>query len=179
MQLYLVTNTIDGTMYVGKTVKTIATRWSEHKSHAKRGANTHLHRAIRKYGAQAFIVEPLVLLKEDFTDDVSLNDGERLMIRLLRKSSRLYNLTNGGDGTSGLVQSAEHRRKKNDAVSRAMTGRRKAYCKYGHPRTSDNVSDSGKCLACQKIHNVRYTHIRHHVNRGIVNPTCPLCRHER
>jgi NUMOD3 motif len=44
-----------------------------------------------------------------------LNDGERLMIRLLRKSSRLYNLTDGGDGVSGVVVSEETRRKMGDA----------------------------------------------------------------
>ena len=100
LNLYLITNTIDGTMYVGKTSRTVDVRWLEHLRSAKRGSS-HLHRAIRKHGANNFTVEPLILLEQDlekeFTDENSLNDGEKLMIRLLRVNCRLYNLTDGGD----------------------------------------------------------------------------------
>jgi group I intron endonuclease len=111
MNIYLVRNSITDVFYVGKTIQTIAARWSKHLSDAKRGSSTHLHRAIRKYGADAFVVDPLVLVGDDIIDEQSLNDAERLMIRLLRKSSRLYNLTDGGEGTSGWAQSQETRRK--------------------------------------------------------------------
>src|SRR5712664_398748 len=111
MNLYLVTNTIDGTMYVGKTTKTIEQRWLKHLSDARRGAATHMHRAIRKYGVENFVIDPLVLTEPDFTDEQSLNDGERLMIRLLRINCRLYNLTDGGEGMSGFRHSENTRRR--------------------------------------------------------------------
>lgn len=113
MQLYLVTNLIDGTMYVGKTIRPIEKRWMNHLSAARHGSSTHLHNAIRKYGAGAFVVDPLILSDEDFTDDQSLNDGERLMIRLLRVNCKLYNLTDGGEGLSN--PSKETRRKMSEA----------------------------------------------------------------
>jgi group I intron endonuclease len=112
MNLYLVTNLLDGSLYVGKTSKEINIRWSKHLNAAEHGSPTHLHRAIRKYGVEAFTVEPLILLESDFTDDESLNDGERLMIRLLRVNCKLYNLTDGGDGVSN--PSAEIRKKIGD-----------------------------------------------------------------
>lgn len=120
MNLYLVTNTIDNTLYVGKTTQTIANRWLRHLSDARlEKYNSHLHRAIRKYGTDAFTVEPLILLESDFVDENSLNDGERLMIRLLRVNCRLYNLTEGGEGISGFKHTKETRRK----ISKAKRGK--------------------------------------------------------
>jgi group I intron endonuclease len=115
MELYLVTNILDGTMYVGKTAGTIKRRWQGHLTNARCGSTTHLHNAIRKYGAENFTIEPLTLLDQDFTDEQGLNEGERLMIRLLRVNCRLYNLTDGGEGVSGWTPSQETRRKISDA----------------------------------------------------------------
>jgi len=50
LNLYLVRNLIDGSMYVGKTIKTIRRRWQNHLAAAERGRiNTYLANAIRKY----------------------------------------------------------------------------------------------------------------------------------
>jgi len=109
MNLYLITNTSDGTMYVGKTTQTIAKRWSAHLAVARRGVNTHLYRALRKYGVENFTIDPLILIEDDFADEAQLNDGERLMIRLLRVNCRLYNETSGGDGLSNPSQEVRKR----------------------------------------------------------------------
>ena len=140
MHLYLVTNIIDGTMYVGKTARTIADRWNDHLSRVRRGSEFHLHRAIRKYGVENFTIEPLVLLESDFSDEVSLNDGERLMIRLLRKSSRLYNLTDGGEGASGWIPSDETRHKMREAhKGKTFTGEHRR--KIGDAQRGKQVSE--------------------------------------
>jgi len=206
LNLYLVRNVLDGTMYVGKTVHTIRQRWWKHLSLARTGSNLHLHRAIRKYGAENFVVDPLVI-DQDFTDDQSLNDGERLMIRLLRINCRLYNITDGGDGVSGHTHSEETRRK----ISEVQTGRilseehrRKisafqkskilsdeTRCKISvaaKNRTEEHrrklgAANRGKVMseeARRKMSKARSTpessYTRWHVNRGIVNPTCSLCQ---
>src|ERR1039458_9338326 len=64
---------------------------------------------MRKYDVENFVIEPLVLLDEDFTDEASLSAGEMKMIRLLRINCELYNLTDGGDGL--VNPSIETRRK--------------------------------------------------------------------
>jgi group I intron endonuclease len=110
MQGYLVTNLIDGTLYVGKTVQPIAHRWRRHLNDAKRQAYaSHLHAAIRKYGAETFTIVPLLPSEYDITSEEELNAFETEMIRALRNNCRLYNLTDGGDGCSGRVVSEESR----------------------------------------------------------------------
>ena len=57
--LYLIRNVLEGgSLYVGKTTGTIQTRWAKHKSDARRGSSTHMARAIRKYGPEAFVIDP-------------------------------------------------------------------------------------------------------------------------
>ena len=55
--IYCITNTINGKKYIGQTVKTIGERWNGHKTQARCGAETCLHRAMRKYGFAVFTVE--------------------------------------------------------------------------------------------------------------------------
>src|ERR1039458_1293248 len=99
--LYLATCLVTGDRYVGRTTQTIARRWSRHKADARSTSQTHLHRAMRKYGVENFIIEPLILFDEDFSSEPELNAAEIRMIRLLRINCTLYNLTDGGEGTTG------------------------------------------------------------------------------
>src|SRR5713101_3223654 len=105
--LYLITNTVTGQQYVGKTTRDIRTRWKEHLKDAK--VNRHqyrLHRAIRKYGAGSFTVETIHTLAQDAA---SLNQWEVFYIEALRVAGKLYNMTTGGEGVSGIVPSAKSR----------------------------------------------------------------------
>jgi len=113
--IYLITNLLDDTRYVGKTIRSLETRWGAHLGAAKRGSKYHLHRALRKYGAEHFVIEPLILLNEDLTDEAGLNAAEVKMIRLLRVNCELYNICDGGEGASGRIPSIEHRRHLSEA----------------------------------------------------------------
>jgi group I intron endonuclease len=58
--VYLVHNRVNGKVYIGQTMRSLATRWSEHKSDAIRNCGEMvLHHAIRKYGPEAFEVRVL------------------------------------------------------------------------------------------------------------------------
>lgn len=60
--IYMVTNNITGKRYVGKTSTTVDDRWKGHVSEASRNlSNSALHKAINKYGQDAFSLT--VLLK--------------------------------------------------------------------------------------------------------------------
>jgi group I intron endonuclease len=92
--VYVVTNTINGHQYVGVTRFSPEHRWSGHVDTARRRPKSYLHRAISKYGADAFRVESLAsCLTRDTSGDV-----ERQIIQRIRPH---YNQTNGGEVTTG------------------------------------------------------------------------------
>lgn len=94
--LYLVTNTINGKHYIGKTYNSVSSRWSQHLRDAKKQAykDRPLYRAINKHGAEAFKVELLATIEEDL-----LEVAEQEAITAYDSYGRSgYNATRGGDG---------------------------------------------------------------------------------
>lgn len=91
MFIYKITNTTNGDFYIGKTTKTLTERLSRHHYNTRYGAETHLSRAIRKYGAENFIIESL----ESQVPESKLNERE---IYWISKLNPQYNMTPGGDG---------------------------------------------------------------------------------
>ena len=84
--IYLITNKINNNSYIGKTTQTTDLRWYRHRKAAEYGSNTHLHKAIRKYGVDSFVIE---FLSE------GLDDEEVQLISLMCPE---YNMTAGGEG---------------------------------------------------------------------------------
>lgn len=115
--VYLATNTINGKLYVGVTTSCMKARWQAHINEAKLKARWILHKAIVKYGADAFTISLLELC-----DNANcLNEAEIRWIAELRSNVRArgYNMTIGGGGTSGHRMTAESR----DRMSAAQKGR--------------------------------------------------------
>lgn len=54
MIIYKITNMINGNVYIGQTVRTLKSRIAGHKSKFLSGVDTHLYRAMRKYGWDNF-----------------------------------------------------------------------------------------------------------------------------
>jgi group I intron endonuclease len=98
MVVYLITNIVNGKRYVGKTVRTLDVRWRAHLSQMRRQENSALHRALLKYGPDVF--ERRVISQALNTE--VLAQLETFWIRELRtKTPNGYNLTDGGEGSSG------------------------------------------------------------------------------
>ena len=97
--VYIATCLPTGKYYIGKTVKPLTYRWSEHKHAANTAADQcpRLHRAMRKYGSDTFVVESL----SESSDKQALVELEKLWIILLDARAIGMNLTSGGDGTPG------------------------------------------------------------------------------
>jgi group I intron endonuclease len=96
-RIYLITCAINNKIYVGKTCWSIANRWSNHISCAKRGDDVHFYRAILKYGPENFSLKEL-----DCTEsEQQANWLESFYIGLLKSYDRKigYNSTMGGDGS--------------------------------------------------------------------------------
>lgn len=96
MKLYLIENTVNNKKYIGQTTSSVSTRWVKHLSAARRGANTVIARAIRKYGKQNFTIRELMPAAE--FSRFSLDLFERFFIRILGTTNDRYgyNKTNGG-----------------------------------------------------------------------------------
>lgn len=99
-EVYLATNVINGKIYVGKTSFGKENRWRGHVSEAKKGERSRLNYAILKHGEENFFV---TFLEEARTEE---ENGilERIWIFLLgsKNPSIGYNMTDGGEGSSGL-----------------------------------------------------------------------------
>ena len=97
MVIYKVTNLINNTVYIGKTIQTIKDRKADHLYRAKSGKVTYFYNALRKYGKDNFHWEILV----ETDSESKLNIMEKFYIMMYRKMGNTYNMTDGGDGNSG------------------------------------------------------------------------------
>lgn len=96
MYIYKITNTITGQHYIGQTINEPMVRWKTHKKELTNGYhhNQYLQNAWNKYGADAFVFEPIGLARHQ----IELNELEDVFIKYYN-SMRLhgYNLKTGGD----------------------------------------------------------------------------------
>lgn len=93
--IYKITNNINDKVYIGKTIRDIQERFSEHCRDSKkdRYKNRPLYRAMNKYGIENFSIE---LIEE--TDNPE--EREIYWIKKYNSYSNGYNATIGGDGKS-------------------------------------------------------------------------------
>lgn len=106
--IYVRPNLINGKKYVGQaTTKRFKARQTEWKCLTQEYAGPAINRARAKYGIDNFGFE---ILKE--CDDKELDFWEKYYIKELNTRVPYgYNLTDGGDGTTGYTHSAETKRK--------------------------------------------------------------------
>lgn len=92
MIVYEATNKKNGKVYVGLTTQNLDVRKSQHLRSAKSGSNIHFHKALRKYGEDAF--EWSVVFLCDSKE--SMYEKEKLAIALYDQE-QLYNKSAGGE----------------------------------------------------------------------------------
>lgn len=114
---YLITNKVTGKKYVG-VAKNTAKRWRQHVSNARSARlNSALHQAILKHGEDNFEFE--VIACSTSREDIAKTECA-LIAQYACKAPNGYNLTNGGDGLSGLAKTPEHKAK----IGNANRGRK-------------------------------------------------------
>ena len=125
MEIYKITNLVNGKCYIGQTVTTFNERYNfagkgiervlaylemrEAKSNAyskKLYYNDHLLKAIRKYGTNNFTVE--IIDKAQDIDE--LNEKEMYWIKYYKAYEKGYNQCKGGNGNHGYIPSEETRK---------------------------------------------------------------------
>lgn len=95
MIVYIAQNQINSKIYIGKTEATLEERWRLHLVAVKQNSQYAFHRAIRKYGVDAFLVCPL-------SSATSVEELAQLEIYYIAKfhsteSDHGYNMTAGGE----------------------------------------------------------------------------------
>lgn len=92
--IYLISNDINNKPYIGKTVTTVAERYSKHKYDTTHYKDTcAIHHAMKKYGFEHFKV-----LELEKCDNEILAEREKYWISYYDAYENGYNLTPGGDG---------------------------------------------------------------------------------
>lgn len=92
--IYKITNTLNQKSYIGKTERTIAIRWQEHKRHYQSLPDIPLYKAFNKYGIENFIIEQI-----EQCDSNIINEREQYWIKFYNTYQDGYNATLGGDGS--------------------------------------------------------------------------------
>ena len=90
--IYKIRNLKSEKVYVGKTSKSIKTRFREHISESETGSQRFLCRAIRKYGKENFEVH----LLEECPEEISFEREKHWIKELACLNPMGYNMTPGG-----------------------------------------------------------------------------------
>jgi len=123
--IYLVTNTTNGKQYVGFTTQLIQ-RMQRHSGYQKDTMDDHFHRAIRKYGWDAFDVD--VIFEHDDAE-FTLTVMEPYYIQWYNTYENGYNSDLGGRGCLGYKHTNAHRK----YMSKKYSGPGNPF--YGHKLT--------------------------------------------
>jgi len=98
----------NGKAYIGITKNTASHRFSQHVKFAREGKRMcAVHHAIIKYGSDIVNVDILAMAEWSYLTELEV----RAIAAFNTRYPNGYNLTDGGEGTSGVVRSAETRLK--------------------------------------------------------------------
>lgn len=124
MFIYVVWNTRNGKLYIGKTRGSVAKRWTAHVKAAEKGSKLCFHAAIRKYGIESFRVALLSSFASSVED---LNNQECYFIGKYRTYPPTlgygYNLSPGGDGGAVVAKFKKITDATREKMSAAKRGR--------------------------------------------------------
>ena len=149
---------INDKVYIGQTVKNVKKRFIHHCSDARKGSNTHLHRAMRKYGVENFHIIEIEKVVADNIQSLNskLNERETFYINQYNSMDNGYNLTLGGDGMLGYKHTEIQKKKLSDAwdddrkdkMSKRVSGINNP--QYGKKRPEISKRMSGANNHCSK-----------------------------
>jgi len=155
-----------GGRYVGLARNGWRVRWNAHVCEARRGSPAAFHRAIRKYGPDAFTHEVL----ERMTTEAGAKRAEQLWIRELGTRAHGYNETDGGDGVHGLSERARlaigdrHRGKVVSLKTRALMSAQRLGVRRG-PHSAEHRARISAAHVGKKLSEVTREKLRQ-VNTG-------------
>ena len=114
--IYKITCSKSNKIYIGKSTVPIEQRWHRHVKDA-RTLDTHLARAIRLYGENAFNIEVIDTCEEN---QEILNDREKYWIAFYDAYNTGYNETKGGEGGNTCSKKSMEEMEKKTILSSQM-----------------------------------------------------------
>lgn len=146
--IYKITNIINNKVYIGKTITSVAERFSKHKYDAiNKIDNSYIHNAMRKYGLENFVVQTL-----EECSELELSEKERFWINFYQSydnPKKGYNLTPGGEGNpkyeKALIQELWFKGYNQTEISNMVGCHRKTVLKYLLEISSKEERTSKKC----------------------------------
>lgn len=151
--VYKITNRINNKIYIGKTCnKNPFNRWARHLNTAKYKTTTNhtyqlVHKAINKYGKENFTFE---VIERCDVEETGL-ERERFWIEYYKSNVYKYgnefgyNLTEGGDGSSGFKHSEDSKLKMSQTRKGTRLGIENTfYGKHHSQKTKQLIRDANK-----------------------------------
>jgi len=142
MQIYEVTNNINGKIYIGRTTKSLSKRWYYHLWKAKNEPNSkiYFYRALRKYGEVNLKKRTLC-----FVNSLEeLYELEKFVISgyvLLHGKTNIYNTVYGGDGCESKLKGKTYEDIHGEIRGKELREIRSASLK-GKPKSPEQVRKS-------------------------------------
>lgn len=137
--VYKITNLINDKIYIGKA-SDIRKRWNAHKTAARLQDPkdfTIIHRALRKYGFDNFQIEEL---SNHETEKEALEQEIYIIEKLQSRNRNVgYNITAGGEGTTGLKLSQESKNKMRKAKKDKFIGEKNPFYGKHHSKKTKNL----------------------------------------
>lgn len=159
--IYKITNIKTRKVYIGKTTKSLNDRLQGHINNADKGNNFKLSLAIRKYGKENFIIEPI-----DFAETRDeLNEKEVYYISEYKSLEDGYNMTIGGEGGNTYIDKSDEEmktisekistalRKNNGNHGQFVGPKNGMYGKHQTPEAKEKISKASKGRKFSKEHN--------------------------
>ena len=169
--IYKITNRTNNKIYIGKTLN-VSKRFLTHIRIANGGKTkykqfSYIHQAIKKYGKENFATETV----DQYDSEKEAFIAEIKLIKELNSIDRKvgYNLTNGGEGSSGIKRgpmSQEHK----DKLSKANKGQKnpkgKNHWAYGKKATLSHRINHSKNNGTRKLSTNDIDAIKNHLTEG-------------
>lgn len=112
--IYCITCLVNDKLYFGQTRRrTVKSRFRGHLDSVQKGSDNKLHRAIRKYGEENFIIEEVVTVEASTKKALKskLDFLEKHFIKRYDTFKNGYNSTLGGEGCLGKEMSEETKKR--------------------------------------------------------------------
>lgn len=168
-KIYKCTNNVNGKVYIGYTRKSLEKRITEHKSNSKKGSQYLLHKAIQKYGMNAFDWE---IIFESKDKNYVLQEMEFYFIKEYNsyfETNCGYNMTYGGQGgmtdrthteeTKNKLKFARNKRQIEPMLGKTHSDESKnkmSLARQNNPDRFIQASIAGKISAEKRKNNVEY-----------------------